>query len=32
MQENLKKEVKTLEQLVPEQYLEYRQVFEEETS
>jgi len=32
MQENLKKEVKTLEQLVPEQYLEYHRVFEEETS
>src|SRR5882762_3841567 len=32
MQENLKKEVKTLEQLVLEQYLEYRHVFKEETS
>jgi len=32
VQENLKKEVKTLEQLVPEQYLEYCHVFEEETS
>ena len=32
MQESLKKEVKTLEQLVPEQYLEYHRVFEEETS
>jgi len=32
VQENLKKEAKTLAQLVLEQYLEYCHVFEEETS
>jgi len=32
MQENMKKEAKTLEQQIPDQYLEYCRVFEEETS
>jgi len=32
MQENMKKEIQTLEQQIPDHYLEYCRVFEEETS